>query len=359
MLRISEDPMDSLPSAPSAPSETPDETIARLTAELREALEQQTATAEVLQVINSSPGDLAPVFDTMLEKALTLCEAVCGQLATFDGDTFEFVAVTGNARWLEQHPRGRLPASRGLTWSRMVAGEPYVHILDAWDTEAYRSGQEGARDTIITGGRTYLTVALLREQALLGALTVYRQEVRPFSEKQIALLQNFADQAVIAMENARLLTETREALEQQTATAEVLQVINSSPGDLAPVFDAMLEKAMRLCGAAFGELHTYDGERFHTAALLGVPTAYAVDRWRDSLPIRPGTGGAKLLEQKGPVHTLDLIAEPVYQDGDPGRCAIVDLGGARTALTVPLLKDEAVLGGIVIYRQEVQPFSDK
>src|SRR5262249_59896513 len=161
------------------------------------------------------------------------------------------------------------------------------------------------------------------------------------------------------VEHARLWTETREAWEQQTATAEVLQVINSSPGDLAPVFDAMLERAMRLCGAVFGELHTYDGERFHTAALRGVPTAYAAVRWKDSLPVRPGTGGAKLLEQKGPVHTLDLMAEAVYRDDDPGRRAIVDLGGARTALTVPLLKDETVLGGIVIYRQEVRPFSDK
>jgi GAF domain-containing protein len=125
------------------------------------------------------------------------------------------------------------------------------------------------------------------------------------------------------------------------------------------VFEAMLEKAMRLCGAAFGELHTYDGERFHTAALRGVPTVYAAVRENSSLPTRPGTGGAKLLQQKRPVHTLDLMAEDIYRDGDPGRRAIVDLGGARTALTVPLLKDEAVLGGIVIYRQEVRLFSDK
>ena len=131
--------------------------LAGARAERDEALAQQTATAEVLQVINASPGDLAPVFDAILEKALTLCEADRGQLATFDGETFEFVALKGDARWLERRPRGRLPPSRGLTWPRIVGGEPYVHIVDAWDTEAYRSGQEGARDTVIAGGRTFLT----------------------------------------------------------------------------------------------------------------------------------------------------------------------------------------------------------
>ncbi|HEY1301723.1 MAG TPA: GAF domain-containing protein, partial [Stellaceae bacterium] len=167
------------------------------TAELDEALARQSAAAEVLQVINASPGDLAPVFDAMLGKALMLCAAACGQLATFDGEAFEFVAVKGDPRWLDHYPRGRLPASRGLTWSRIVAGEPYVHLLDARDTEAYRSGHEGARDTVITGGRTYLTIALRREPALLGALTVYRQEVRAFSDQEIGLLRNFAAQAVI------------------------------------------------------------------------------------------------------------------------------------------------------------------
>ncbi len=247
--------------------------VADRTAELSESLDQQTATAEVLGVINSSPGDIAPVFDAILEKATRLCEASRGQLATFDGELFCFVAVHGESGVAEGNfALGATRPEIGVTWPRIVRGESIAHIVDVMDTDLYRAGHEGARRFVdVGGGRTMLTVALRMDDVLLGALTVYRQEVRPFSDKQIALVQNFAAQAVIAMENARLITETREALEQQTATAEVLQVINSSPGDLKPVFDAMLEKAMRLCEAAFGHLMTYDGERFHVVTVSGVP----------------------------------------------------------------------------------------
>jgi GAF domain-containing protein/nitrogen-specific signal transduction histidine kinase len=329
---------------------------ARLITETREALEQQTATAEVLQVINSSPGDLGPVFDAMLDKAVTLCEAACGQLATYDGENFEFVALKGDARWLEQRPRGRLPPSRGLTWPRIVAGEPYVHILDALDTEAYRSGREGARDAVISGGRTFLTVALSREQTLVGALTVYRQEVRPFSDKQIALLQNFAAQAVIAMENARLINETREALEQQTATAEVLQVINSSPGDLAPVFDAILEKAHTLCGAAHGSLQLYVGENLRAVATRGYPAKL------EQLLRHPHS-----LEQDGPLRGL-LHGEPLveipdviaYQTEVSDPIAEVAIAsGFRSALFLPLRRDNLLLGLISVGRKEARSFRGK
>src|SRR5713101_1996972 len=172
-------------------------------------------------------------------------------------------------------------------------------------------------------------------------------------------LQNFATQAVISMENARLITETREALEQQTATAEVLQVINSSPGDLAPVFEAMIEKAMRLCEAAFGQLNTYEGGRFHTVAMRGVPAPLTEFRKNNPPDYGPGTGPARVLAGERVVHTIDLKEGAVYQAGEPNRRALVDLGGARTSLLLPLLKDEAVLGTIMIYRQEVRAGSDK
>ena len=243
---------------------------------LRQALEQQTATAEVLSAINSSPGDLQPVFDIILAKAMTLCDGAFGTFATFDGQRLHTVVTRGVPEAFAHYRLSNPPTyGPGTGPARLIAGEDYVHDIDAADSEAYRRGDPSRRAIVELGGaRTILNVALRKDDELLGTMSIYRQEVRPFSDDQIALLQGFAAQAVIAMENARLLTEQREALEQQTATAEVLQAINKSPGDLVPVVDAMVDKAMALCGAAYGGLLTYDGERVKAVSLRNLPPAF-------------------------------------------------------------------------------------
>ena len=203
-------------------------------------------------------------------------------------------------------------------------------------------------------------MALRNDRKLLGMIVAARREVRPFAAKETALLQSFAAQAVIAIENARLINETREALEQQTATAEVLQVINSSPGHLAPVFEAMLEKAMHVCRASFGGLWTFDADRYVVAALHNVPKAYA-DFLRTTTVV-PGPGSAPyrfLHGERSVIQNIDLAAEEPYRAGDPQRRALVELGGARSALQVPLCKDDAVIGVVTIYRQEVRAFDER
>ena len=260
------------------------------------------------------------------------------------------------AEFLLRTPRQPTPHS---AVRRILDGEDFVQFEDMTSEPAYLSGDPRQHAFVELGGtRTYVAVALRKDDRLLGTIATYRQEIRPFSDKQIALLQNFAAQAVIAMENARLITETREALEQQTATAEVLQVINASPGDLGPVFDAMLDKAMRLCGAAFGFMTVIDGERSRTVAARGVPAAYAAFRERNPTPANAPIA-SRVRKGEPFIHTVDLQAERFYGEGDPQRRAIVDLGGARTLLAVPLMRDQAVLGAIQVYRTEVRPFSEQ
>jgi GAF domain-containing protein len=333
---------------------------ARLITETREALEQQTATAEVLQVINSSPGDLAPVFDAILEKALGLCEAKFGNITTYDGEAFHFAAAAGHPEFAEFLSREAVRPNPVTGWGRIAAGEQFVHIVDLAAEQAYKDREPLRVATVeLAGARTCIFVPLVKDNAILGILTAYRQEVRPFTDKQIALLQSFTAQAVIAMENARLINETREALEQQTATAEVLQVINSSPGDLAPVFDAMLESALRLCEAGCGHILTYDGEVFHLAATQGAPDLVAFQR---QSPIRRVSTDSITLERiiAGDrfVHIADCRETDEYSKKPIAR-EIVDRGGMRTLLTVVLRKDDALLGTISVYRQEVRPFTEK
>jgi adenylate cyclase len=335
---------------------------ARLITETREALEQQTATAEVLQVINSSPGDLAPVFDAILEKAHTLCGAAHGALMTFDGETARAVAMRGVPEPLARFLLEGFSIWPGSAPEKLVRGERFVHIPDvvALLAEGPSNLARSLTPAAEAGTRTILFVPLRKDNALIGYITATRSEVLRFSDKQIQLLENFAAQAVIAMENARLLTETREALEQQTATAEVLQVINSSPGDLAPVFDAMLEKAVRLCGATTGILRTFDGESFPLAAVHGEPKTVARMKELDSVPPR-GTGGdllGRIVHGERIVHVPDVRETQAYRDFPAARERMETLR-IRTWLAVPLHKDDELRGVIVAQRSEVRPFSDR
>src|SRR5437763_7442826 len=331
---------------------------ARLITDTREALEQQTATAEVLGVINSSPGDLAPVFDAMLEKATDLCDVAFGHIWRFDGEFFHPAAARADAGvvqlFLQTKPYRPGP---GSPTERLLKGEPFVQIADYQSDEVQPSSPQVRENIRAAGVRTGLLVGLRKDQVLLGAINVFRQEVRPFTDKQIALLQNFAAQAVIAMENVRLITETREALEQQTATAEVLGVINSSPGDLTPVFDAMLEKASRLCEAAFGGLTTYDGGRFHTLATRGLPPALE-EVFREPFVPSPGSFHERVARGELLVHG-DHLENPSLQSGSPQTRGAVELGGARTGLVIALRKDDHLVGSFWFYRQEARPLSSK
>ena len=330
---------------------------ARLINEQREALEQQTATAEVLQVINASPGNLSPVFDAILEKAHDLCGAAKGALVTFDGQYFRAVATRGLSATYAQMLREPRTTLSGSLLDRLLNGASFV--LE--DTSSSPLPLPRAA-TELEGVRTVLLIPLRRDSTLLGYITAYRQEVRPFTEKQIALLQNFAAQAVIAMENARLITEQREALEQQTAIADVLRAINATPGELAPVFDVIGEKAIKLCDATAGALMLPDGDRFRAVALGGVPEAYAEFCRNSPAYGRPNPGSlpARMLAGDDVVHIKDITDVDEYAPANtPSARALAELGGGRTLLGVALRKDDKFFGMITIFRQAVRPFSDR
>jgi two-component system, NtrC family, sensor kinase len=325
-----------------------------------EALAREAALAEVLAVVNRSSGDPQPVFEAILEKATHLCAAAFGILWLCDGERFRAVALRGAPERYAEIARVPHQPRPNNPLARMLRGERLMVSLDVAAEEPYRAGDPNRRALVDIGGaRSVVQVALVKDDALLGSLTVYRQEVRPFSDKQIALLQSFAAQAVIAMENARLITETRQALDQQTATAQILQVINSSPGDLAPVFEAMLDNAKQLCEAAFGILLTYDGARFHRAAVWSVPAPYAEFMRQNPLIFGLQSGPGRVLAGERVVHVIDIKDSDLYRSGDPNRRAIVHLAGARSMVLVPLLKDDAVRGIIVMVRQQVRPFSER
>ena len=344
------------------------------TRELTELLEQQTATSDVLQVISSSPGDLQPVFETMLQNAVRICDAKFGNILSWDGDALHLVA-THNIPPAFAELRRRSPFRPGPEnpIGRMVATKAVVHVTDLAAEQRYVERRDPAMIAAVELGgiRTFVAVPMLKENELIGALIVYRQEVRPFTDKQIALVTNFAAQAVIAIENARLLNELRqrtddlskrttdltEALEQQTATSEVLQVISSSPGDLQPVFEAMLEKAARICDATFGNIYRWDGELLHLLAAHNTPPALAEFRSRSAF--RPSLTRA-MVETKTATHVVDLAVDPSYvEQRTPSTVAAVELGGVRSFLSVPMVKENELIGSFSLYRQEVRPFTEK
>ena len=332
-----------------------DEVQAR-TKELTELLEQQTATSEVLQVISSSPGELEQVFEAVLANATRLCGAKFGVLSLLmSGDVFQNASLynmpPGIAEARLREPFHPHPKS-GMAY--LARTKEMFQIEDLRTQPPYLEGDPAVVAMVdVAGARTILAVPMLKESTLVGAITIFRQEVHPFTDQQIELVRNFAKQAVIAIENARLLNELRESLQQQTATADVLKVISSSPGELEPVFSEMLENATRICEAQFGTLFNYDGRLFHPAAVRNAPPALLeFYQQRGSFQPPPGTSLDRLLKTRDVVNRVDDFVGEV-----PSSAA--RLGGAKSQLAVPMFKDEALVGAIVIYRQEVRPFTDK
>jgi signal transduction histidine kinase/putative methionine-R-sulfoxide reductase with GAF domain len=340
----------------------------RLLNELRESLQQQTATSQVLQVISGSRGDLGPVFQAMLANAIHICAAHFGVLWRFEQGAVGIASQFGiPAAFAEFLQRGPLRPGPHSPVTRIAATRRTLHITDYRTDQAYIERDPLAVAGIELGGiRTLLVVPMLKDEELIGAIGIFHQEVKPFTDKQIELLQNFAAQAVIAIENTRLLNELRqrtsdlsEALEQQTATSEVLRVISSSPGELGLVFEAMLAKAVRLCEAKFGTLYLHEDGAFQMVATHNTPLAYAEARKRSPHQPPADTPRAHVLRTKQPAQTADLAALRSYSERHPVTVDAVELGGVRSTLNVPMLKDNEVIGVIAIFRQEVRPFSDK
>jgi len=330
----------------------------RLLNELRESLQQQTATADVLKVISRSTFELQPVLDTLIESATRLCAAEEGLIFRSDGELYHLAADYNAPAGLREgaYRRPRRPGD-GSVVGRVAVEDRTIQILDAQadaDWRAFAQAPEGSRV------RTLLGVPMRREGVLIGAIAMWRTEVRAFSTKELALVETFADQAVIAIENTRLLNELRESLEQQTATSEVLQVISRSPGELDPVFQAMLESATRLCDAKFGNLLLYEGGAFRRAALYNAPQAWA-ELWRREPAIPVGTKNplSRMVATKQLIHVSDLRTEQAYIEREPSIMVLADVAGARTVIAVPMLKENEIIGAITIYRQEVRPFTDK
>jgi PAS domain S-box-containing protein len=326
---------------------------------LSESLERQTATADILRVISSSPTDVQPVFDIIGERAEKLCDADVSLVSRFDGRLVHLVSMHGVARGGEQAVRDAFPMRLDdeTASARSVRSRAVVHIPDVLADARYAT-----KDAARAGGyRAALAVPMIREGQVLGVIFVARARPGAFADKQIDLLGIFADQAVIAVENVRLFTEVQErnralseSLERQTATGEILRVISSSPTDIQPVFDIIAESAVRLCGAEVSTVTRSDGEWVHLGAIFGSDPG-GVAALRQTFPMRPGPegGAARVVHERAIVHIPDVLADPGYRIQDAAVAA-----GFRALLGVPMLRAGRAVGAIVVGRAEPGAFSD-
>jgi PAS domain S-box-containing protein len=329
----------------------------RLEAQLRESLDQQTATSEVLHAIYSSPGELEPVFDAILENATRICEANFGVLFRFNDDVFDAIAMRGvPSAFAELLQGGSLIPGSTSGLGRVVRTKQVVHILDAKAEQEVWVERDPyfVTATELSGTRTLLVVPMINEDKLVGAIAIYRQEVRPFTEKQIEFVTNFANQAVIAIEKLRLLNELRQSLQQQTATADVLKVISRSTFDLKTVLNTLVDSAARLCEADTATIGRPQGTTYYFEASRGYSPEFAEFVATHPAEIDKGTVSGRVLLEGKIVHVPDVLADPEYTYG-----AGQKMSGYRTLLGVPLLREGMPIGVLALGRNTVRPFTDK